>query len=165
MQRRRRHQRIAFARTRMGKDAPSFASRAPQATMVHRTILLPEHVLSSRCVPHSTRSTLRRIGPSYRSVRDEPSKGSYRNRVRSDHTARKPTSPSRRPPSRSFRYIKKYLTCLVSTRDNSVRCTRRGQRLSSSRSSYVLLAYRRTRSQALITHHAKRPLRGVSHDE
>ena len=27
------------------KDAPSFASRAPQATMVHRTILLPEHVL------------------------------------------------------------------------------------------------------------------------
>ena len=63
------------------------------------------------------------------------------------------------PHARS--YIKKYLTCLVSTRDNSVRCTRRGQRLSSSRSSYVLLAYRRTRSQALITHHAKRPVRGV----
>ena len=67
---------------------------------------------------------------------------------------------SRSEESSDIKNIQKF-TIPVSTGLHAARCTRRGQRLSSSRSSYVLLAYRRTRSQALITHHAKRPVRGV----
>ena len=68
------------------------------------------------------------------------------------------------PSFRTREDVKKF-TIPVSTGLHTARCIGRGQRLSSSRSSYVLLAYRRTRSQALITHHAKRPSRGGSHDE